>query len=207
MGCTITVVKPEHRILDHCLEIGKLISEPNAENLDKRVQDSLNGIILITETCEILPCYCLRELRHCVESLHHKQYEIGQKLDDLAEKALNSVRGKTLSASGSYKCAASPNYGTVDFYFPKTSTPRFVDTTLEPKTAPTTPSTAVNKSPRSLAIRRESKNPNEFNFVFLESLTLENPIDLESKSQSPGTQHHDYGFFDEERHRTLCIIY
>ena len=195
MGCSMTIIRPEHRILDSCIELGRLLSlgdeqsSPRTTNtsitssvsssrdLEHYIKEEFIIIMNITKSCDILPQYCLREVRHAVETLHFKKPEIAQKLLKQSETTINMVKQKTLGLSCAYTCICSPNEGILKLSFQNngvspsrhrvistsTNPQQFIiDTSLHlvnPSKTPSPPRTPMTEtSPSSI---NDSKSPND----------------------------------------------
>lgn len=204
MGCSLTIIRPEHRVLDSCIEIGRLASLPDepaltivsssslgssnssskcsSRDLEYFLREEFNLITNISKSCEILPQYCLREVRHAVETLHFKKPEISQRLMKLTESTIATVKQKTLGLSSAYSCLYSPNEGVlkVDFIHlqtndvspsrtslvipssPTTTQQLHVDTTLKllnPSKTPSPPRSPATTPPTPTSPISDSKSP------------------------------------------------
>lgn len=133
MGCNITIVRPEHKILDWCNEICRLAnmsddqtncdsstgSSNSSHSIDQEIILYCNTITDITKSCDMLPQYCLREIRHAVETIHFKKPEVFERLSKLCDATIMAVRRKTLGLQSHYSCIYSPNQGELKLDFMK----------------------------------------------------------------------------------------
>jgi hypothetical protein len=134
MGCNITIVRPEHKILDLCNEICRLAcsnedqtncdsstgsSHHFSHSIDNEITICCNCITEIAKSCDMLPQYCLREIRHAVETIHFKKPEVFERLSKLCDATILAVRRKTLGLQTHYSCIYSPNQGELKLDFSK----------------------------------------------------------------------------------------
>jgi len=206
MGCSLTLIKPEHEILDICIEIVRLsYSTEINNNLDILIVSNFNKIIDITKKCDILPQYCLREVRHAVETLNHKHPSLGKLIEELAQNTLNIIRKKSIGIIAPYTCLDSPNQGSFNmkfnFYFPDVNEiqkPELLDLNKSEKKSDK-PSVILNsprrKKANSVDSSSECKRPVFFDHPPSPAIlrTLDGSISSDESDTS-----HEYGFFHEE---------
>lgn len=126
MGCTVTLTRPEHLILDLCLEIirisslsddsDELITDSSVDSTnstlssyDSKIVKLLDKIKCLAVSSKVLPSFCLREVRHSIETLQFKKPQTWNRLKCNIEEVIIAVKKKTLFLSTKYKCNSSPN--------------------------------------------------------------------------------------------------